>query len=378
MKVFFLGAGASIPAGYPAVSNLLDVVFDHAQESRDVSVRDTLDKFNRLVQGQTGIPGYILNNPNPEVVLSLPELCMAALESSDIKRWRSLKNAWLAQDEESISELQKELDHPDREGLDCIRRIRDLVLRMLEHFFGFLHYEDSKQTNFPRRKYLRDLCTDLSNGDVVVTTNWDTLAERTLMEAEKWTLSDGYGFPVQLIIDPSIKSLNGHLVEVENTKRSKVLVLKLHGSFGWKMTDDSFVHVENAGYLQYLPSPLCDYFSMVIDKKAPSLPSAFHEMAAILPSLIKTLEGAQFQSIWNRASWAIGDADEVVIIGSSLSIADVGVRVLMSPLAKRIRSDGVNVTVVNPDKYACETWLRFLGDGITLVEGGIKEYVEQR
>jgi hypothetical protein len=48
-----------------------------------------------------------------------------------------------------------------------------------------------------RRAYLQGELAFVRDGDVIITTNYDTLAERTLMEEGRWSPGDGYGHHAQ-------------------------------------------------------------------------------------------------------------------------------------------------------------------------------------
>lgn len=73
------------------------------------------------------------------------------------------------------------------------------------------------------------LFAGLGYGDVVVTFNYDLIADATLSRSGRWCAYDGYGFQADILgEDPS---------EVDRSKASDALLLKLHGSLNWYLRD---------------------------------------------------------------------------------------------------------------------------------------------
>ena len=109
-------------------------------------------------------------------------------------------------------------------------RARGLFLNCLYDYFAHKHYLDSQAPE--RRGHLRELFGSLEPGDVVVTFNWDTTAERTLGGLELWNPMTGYGFRKELAVRaPGARETHPWPANVSS--HSPVQVLKLHGSFGW-------------------------------------------------------------------------------------------------------------------------------------------------
>lgn len=72
------------------------------------------------------------------------------------------------------------------------------------------------------------LVRKINEGDVLITFNWDTLLDRVLYESKKWFIEDGYNLKFKGIFRDGWK-------QGDYTQKSKVNLLKLHGSTNWLM-----------------------------------------------------------------------------------------------------------------------------------------------
>ncbi len=170
----------------------------------------------------------------------------------------------------------------------------------------------------------------LRPSDTVITFNYDLAVERALRVAGLWDLRTGYGFTVE-----------------RSDRPSPVQVLKLHGSTNWR----GLLFGGRTGFLvgggnslgarpvlffrpdlEYLGYP--DF----VDPQCQGLNSAASLPTMIMPALPKrfyfeTTFGLEWKgfwdSLWQRAQHAISNADEVVIIGYSLPVADERARVML-------------------------------------------------
>ncbi len=74
MRVLLLGAGASKPVGYPLAAELLAEIEKAATASPNFSTRAAWADFQEWRGEAKGILKRLLDNPNPEVVLSVSDL----------------------------------------------------------------------------------------------------------------------------------------------------------------------------------------------------------------------------------------------------------------------------------------------------------------
>lgn len=266
----------------------------------------------------------------------------------------------------------------------------------INFYFGYKdHY--MKPTSY---KYLNSfLKQELFNGGIIITTNYDVLAERILNELDLWNLHDGYGFDVNLedtfIYSNSslerIKSLNldkeslkhaqesnqkwndgpGKCFEEYKKKRSKVKVFKLHGSIGWLEHKTKFVMD-----MTYLRNLLPQNTSALKDKNNnPSLRPSVKSL--ILPTYIKSYEHKTLLQIWAQATKSIQEAEEIHFIGYSLPEYDYNIRTLLLPLRNKSNLN-INVYIMKDDYFTEERWKNFLGNKVNLIKiDSFKSYCEQ-
>ena len=170
----------------------------------------------------------------------------------------------------------------------------------------------------------------LRQGDLVITFNYDLGVERALRAAGLWDIRTGYGFSVEAAEQPSL-----------------VGVLKLHGSTNWRallfggMTGffaGGGNSLGNRPVLFFRPELEYLGYSDFIDPRCARLDSAASLPAMIMPALPKTFHFATtygeewkefWDALWWRAERAIENADELVIIGYSLPIADERARAML-------------------------------------------------
>ena len=286
MRVLVLGAGVSKPAGYPLAKELLDRVGESASNSPHVQLKNAWQEWESSLERVPELLSLIAHNSNPEVVLSLPDLCHLAAESEDDQRTTNAIRMFRKTGESSAKELEEYFDSENRETLSIASRSRKRLLSALEWYFWTKHREDRSERS--RRDYLRCILEPLSDGDVIITLNWDTLAERTLAEEEKWNPTDGYGFERSLLLEGP----DGQTSPLPPAfpSKSPIKILKLHGSFGWRRTDrglylDSKKLLREFGFCyagdriqlrdsaepeHYAPDPPVDRLSLVSEATRPS------------------------------------------------------------------------------------------------------------
>ncbi len=340
MKVFFLGAGASMAAGYPLAKDLFSSLERECGSTSNSTVVAAWESFRQFKAKEEGPAGLILQSGNPEIVLSLLDLLCAAREFDEDDYFRSL-------DSERI------LEHPflGRNKTDFIEARQAIkgLLQCLRHYFGWRHFLDSQSSD--NRHYLKRELSPLASGDIVITTNWDSLAERVLLEEGLWSPVDGFGFPI------SFRSTQaGPAPAVTDCQpKSSVRILKLHGSFGW-WTHRARIYLRSAGYLQHMPLPL----SCMKDLEEPTPPEIDDDPVLIYPSFLKRFDSLDLGAIWNAAQEALLTAAEVHVAGYSLPASDTPVRTLFNFLRGRLERGEVLVLVDEPSSEAGKRWRDFL------------------
>jgi hypothetical protein len=318
MRTLFLGAGASAPAGYPIAATLLSEIGRAAEASVYHQFGDAWRTWKQYVKRSPLPIRLILQNGNPEVVLTLPDLAILAVECEDDSRTRRTVEALKKDGSDSSAEL--------------------------DSYFG------SDERDAP-----------LSKGDVVLTTNWDPLVERTLSEHGRWFPSDGYGFPRSLL------RTDGLHLPLECQKPSEVKVLKLHGCFGWREID-SRLFLEGTQFLDRFGFRCFGHSTPLRDAEEPSNYSPSDPVVAY-PSFIKRLDHPVLSAVWAQAADALAASGHVRICCYSLPPSDSAIRtLLLLPLRTRLERNDVSVEIWDRSSDTLKTWTEFLGNKASLRE----------
>lgn len=277
MRVFVLGAGASVHAGYPLTKDLGPRLLDHIEQSA----------------GPTNYPFW-------------PE--RAALE-----KFGSATD---------IEDLVTTLEASEKPG-DVLAGLREALC----HYFGTIRVNGARLYN----RFATDV---VRAGDVIITFNYDVSLERELRAAKKWEIRDGYGFQIEL----------------PDLPRSPVKILKLHGSTNW--IDSLFGGARGGDIGAFDPAVgALGIRPVIVPKEFESLgyPSARDPRfkgggadrsgSLVLPSRKKKYYLATsvnhreretfWDMLWGQAEAALGQADEITVIGYSLPAADGRARKLV-------------------------------------------------
>ena len=166
----------------------------------------------------------------------------------------------------------------------------------------------------------------IESDDEIITFNYDLIVEKALFDLEIWKPRDGYGIVFKDF--PTI--VKSHDIE------SRVKIHKLHGSLNWKSDSTlRFFYDDNEpifpGYLQ--------------DGSNYRLYQGKHSGHWMLPSFIKQFTVPELVGCWDRASRAMRDADEIVIIGYSLPKEDSAACLLLGTTALSEK----RLTLVDPN-----------------------------
>jgi hypothetical protein len=300
MKAYVFGAGASVSAGYPLASQLLEGLsawLDHC----DSSVHWVPWARNRIVQAR-------------ETFGSLADFegILGKLEGYGQKRTRPTGQTTYRQDYKDIfhdvseefggvvvsdPESSPEGFYPQYLRSDLIGAFREFFYQIEDRRRGPNAYDA-----FADRK--------ADSGSSVITFNYDVALERALATAGKWDVGDGYGFKL-----------------FSSRPSSKVTVYKLHGSVNWfkEPINDSpppVIFSRDLGLLGYegLVDPRVGGNGMGVDNSG----------TFILPDPRKKFHWKRFWTpLWSAAARKLRAATEVFIHGYSMPSADARARKLL-------------------------------------------------
>jgi hypothetical protein len=325
MKVLLLGAGASKAAGYPSTKELMQTIGNEVANSGNTLLDAAWEKWKHLRARVTeGRIKTMLDSTNPEVFLSLIDLYQAALAEKD----------------------------PQKPSMYV--ETREGILECLRWFFTEKHKQARPRET--KREYLRKKLGELSVGDVVITFNWDTIVERTLMEEGLWVPTDGYGFRKRLRVGTAQYS---RPLEVDNSKTA-ITVLKLHGSVGWYSLNGDKLYLDSRDFLSAFP--FASDASQTFDADEPPLSQTISTGSVMAyPSFLKRLQGREMQQIWRLADLRLLAADSIEVWGYSLPNSDVAARTLLNPLRFRLGRAKLKMNVHDPDDHVLTRWCKFLG-----------------
>jgi hypothetical protein len=289
--VFILGAGASHFAGYPLGVELWSFIKDKttdsvAKERANAVIRDIV----RVIQV---LPPHEFNKPDLEQLFTLLDLAEAGTEPLELVK----------------------LDWPSRR-LELMAMIAD----------AFLWHEyclqDRLRESGVMARVLDGWASQLRQGDVIVTFNWDLLHEVALWRRGKWHYADGYGFTSR---------------DAPSGSRSDLKMLKLHGSVNWGQRDERDCEPSIEYKEQFFFGANDD-----IDYTRPTERNDGRYL--IIPSYLKdTSSNRLLLSLWNQAFDALSSADQVTVIGFQLHPADALARQLIGCALTR-----------NPNQFAIQ------------------------
>jgi hypothetical protein len=292
MKVFILGAGASVHAGYPLASNL------GLELAKWVEQTKPIDHDYRILIDQVAARFGKLENLEEFLI------CL------DRPRFASDK---------AVSEDEKVVLSGLRAGLK--KAICD-------------YFDDVRQAN-NAEAYECFAEHHVHAGDVILTFNYDVSLDRELRKAAKWEVGNGYG----LGICPNL------------TPDSPVKLLKLHGSTNWcgQLFGGAlgFGHVspdsKSLGFRPVIQDSEFNYLCYQ-ELKDPLYKAAVDIHPLILPARDKrfyeeTTYGREWEqfwdALWNQAKTSLQQCQKLFILGYSLPLSDTRARDLIFENTKR-------------------------------------------
>ncbi len=365
MRILVFGAGASIPASYPAADALIPSIGTFVEEYSDSTLKQYWDRWDSWRRNNESLRRIVFN-PNPEVVLSLADLYETAIKTADeaamhmaLEKSRSGELT-----EADLRVYEEQWKDEGRKRLEEGTLARVGFIECLQRYFFYCHHRDASDRG--RRDYLRRHFAHLSHADLIITLNWDTASERTLAEEGYWNPMTGYGFHKDLKIMPNEAPLPDINID------SKVTVLKLHGSVGWHSSASGGIYFDNPRFLsefgfEHDGTRLC-----LMDPEAP-IGRPARDPILLYPSYLKQLTGGTMQQIWHDAAEALRQAERVDVYGYSLPESDLAVRTLFNVLRFRAEADALRVTVHDPGEPTQERWRTFLGAKATVDGRPIEE-----
>lgn len=317
-RAYILGAGFSRLAGFPFVKDLLEFVLKQLEKSKDI--RDTGDSgfYKKLApfikRIRTHYPWLIEN-----IELLFTYIDLACLHGN------------LGVFKECF---------PDFPDLRIFRmRLSGALYRAFRYKHDYSNTKEIVKNNSNANQIYWKFCDNLNEKDTIITFNYDLIVEKGLWLQNKWTFLDGYGFLKDIksfIINSDKEYPSGKL------KKSKIKILKLHGSLGW-FYDESKEEV----VLGEMNDSFNDYCGAYYENERSDVCVKYDEGTTFIePSFVKKFSRPIILEIWAQAFREIMKANELIIIGYSLPEADSAAR---SFLSTSVHSSNLSsIKVVNP------------------------------
>jgi hypothetical protein len=295
-RTYVFGAGASKHAGYPLASELSGALVNYAR----LSVEPDCEW------------GHWLSRDQLQSLLS------------PVKDFEAL-----------ITELEEAPPRPCWKKVTVYPKVilAGLTSALCNYFDSIRHQEAPLYCRFARQIVNRD--------EIISSFNYDTALERELRLAGNWEMSDGYGFSVYLYSSLGLPTI----------PESPVQVLKLHGSTNWidlvcsgieghhKIVNflgpRPVILPQEVEYLDYLGYRDSEFNGGSTERSGslilPSLQKRYFTPTSIDPSERRPF----WTALWDNAHHALRTADEIIIVGYSLPLADARARQLILESSNR-------------------------------------------
>jgi hypothetical protein len=185
-----------------------------------------------------------------------------------------------------------------------------------------------------------------ANESVVISFNYDLLLEYLLFDKGHWRGFDGYGAKIPPIDEatslPIAKGEPSYL-NPETDQKSKVLILKPHGSVNWGVptrdcdfvkeiyqSDQTYYYSQTS--LEQVPYSLRPRGIKDLAEKSLNFPITTYYRPVIIPPILDKsnwFEKTSIRLIWHMAKESIREADCLIVIGYSMPVTDYSTEFLM-------------------------------------------------
>lgn len=313
-RVYVLGAGASVFAGYPLATRLQSFVRDF--QTLEHGTKQVASRiFDKLSEAEVLFSKYVVRDPNG--VANLEDL-LTYLElyhtfpgkMFDLDPWNSADSAAVRRVvTEKFLDYQWDLNKVTWGSGKAVERVAADPKRVCA---------------------ISDAWAKMINpGDVIITFNWDILHELILWRAKLWSYRDGYGFECGR--------------QGKRDTLTRTLMLKLHGSVNWVQEDDSTAVTEIAH--------VADFFvgSKDWDQRSHySQAQTDSGRKLILPTYLKDISSNKtLLELWTKSHRLLSQAKELIVVGYRLNRVDHPARLLFGT-ALTENTTLNEVTVVSP------------------------------
>jgi hypothetical protein len=168
------------------------------------------------------------------------------------------------------------------------------------------------------------LLSRLTKGDTIITFNYDTVIEESIPhEYALWTPKGGYGVEVSGIThDWPKRWLEAR--QIPRDTKSKVQLLKLHGSLNWVLYETSKVRLKPRPYVV----------------RARKGKPVFDGAAILAPGWHKRVDRNPYNALWREARLKLEGCATLAVVGYSLPETDLIAKALFLEVSRSRRAKG--------------------------------------
>ncbi len=219
-----------------------------------------------------------------------------------------------------IGEFAKSANKPK----DWRRREKELV-EIIRRVYVHTTVEDTNTATVkPKKSQIHtNILNQLKPKNTIITFNYDLLIEESFLDSELWNPVDGYGIETS----GKTKGWTDRWLVKNNYKtkdKSKVLLLKLHGSLNWES-------YPGGRRIRLKPKPY-----LVSTKEGKT---RFEKIAILAPGWNKRVDKNPYRRFWREARLKLQKCKSLVVLGYSLPETDL--------LAQSLLAEVVRTRVVN-------------------------------
>jgi hypothetical protein len=196
---------------------------------------------------------------------------------------------------------------------DWVRRRRDLeelIRRVYIHITADLNVSPAIPSKSPIHERLLQR---LKAGCTVITFNYDLVIEESLSKTTLWNPRDGFGLKVSGVSHEWTKKWY-EKSQGDRSAKSKITLLKLHGSLGWVQYANHQIRLKNRPYV--VRKGITDKISI--------LP----------PGWNKPVDKNPYKEFWRQARLKLESCKSLLIVGYSLPDTDLLARALFSEVVR--------------------------------------------
>jgi hypothetical protein len=207
------------------------------------------------------------------------------------------------------------------------------------------------------------LANSLSQGDIVISFNYDILMDNALRETKKLT-DCGYLVPFQRI-------LNGQEQRRTEDSPSDITMLKLHGSLNW-------LHCSFCGsnFLNRSEKISPEYATLPNNCPNCGESNVCFQRVIVPPLLTKDYSLQPLKYLWSRANRYVARAREIVIIGYSFPPTDFATEALLRDSFPWDIQRHTRFVIVNTDEEVFDRFKKTFNSSVVEWKGSLKEYLD--